>query len=109
MITLGVGEPDFVTPWHVRDACVAALEAGKTQYTSNAGTPELRGAIGQYFHDSFGVTYDPANEILVTVGGSEAIDLALRALISPGDEILIPEPSYISYSPITVSLAEECR
>lgn len=101
VITLGVGEPDFVTPWHVRDACVASLEAGKTQYTSNAGTPELRGAIGQYLNDSFGVAYDPAKEILVTVGGSEAIDLALRALISPGDEILVPEPSYISYSPIT--------
>ncbi|OXM17167.1 aminotransferase class I/II-fold pyridoxal phosphate-dependent enzyme [Paenibacillus herberti] len=101
VITLGVGEPDFVTPWHVRDACVAALEAGKTQYTSNAGTIELRGAIGQYLSDGFGVDYDPGKEILVTVGGSEAIDLALRALITPGDEILIPEPSYISYSPIT--------
>ncbi|AJY73639.1 aminotransferase class I/II-fold pyridoxal phosphate-dependent enzyme [Paenibacillus beijingensis] len=101
VITLGVGEPDFVTPWHVRDACVAALEKGKTQYTSNAGTPELREAIAEYLHSSFGVGYDPANEVLVTVGGSEAIDLALRALIEPGDEILVPEPCYISYSPIT--------
>jgi aminotransferase len=101
VITLGVGEPDFVTPWHVRDAAVYALEKGKTQYTSNAGMPELREAIGQYLSDSFAVSYNPANEILVTVGGSEAIDLALRALISPGDEILIPEPCYISYSPIT--------
>ncbi|MCM3628978.1 aminotransferase class I/II-fold pyridoxal phosphate-dependent enzyme [Paenibacillus glycanilyticus] len=101
VITLGVGEPDFVTPWHVRDAAVYALEKGKTQYTSNAGMPELREAIGQYLNDSFAVSYNPANEILVTVGGSEAIDLALRALISPGDEILIPEPCYISYSPIT--------
>lgn len=101
VITLGVGEPDFVTPWHVREAAVYALETGKTQYTSNAGMPELREAIGQYLDDSFGVAYDPANEIVVTVGGSEAIDLALRALIAPGDEILIPEPCYISYSPIT--------
>lgn len=101
VITLGVGEPDFVTPWHVRDACVASLEMGKTQYTSNAGMPELREAIGSYLDDRFKVTYNPADEILVTVGGSEAIDLALRALIAPGDEILIPEPCYISYSPIT--------
>ncbi|MEK3881823.1 aminotransferase class I/II-fold pyridoxal phosphate-dependent enzyme [Paenibacillus sp. PL2-23] len=101
IITLGVGEPDFVTPWHVREAAVYALETGKTQYTSNAGMPELRGAIGQYLNDSFEVEYNPANEIIVTVGGSEAIDLALRALITPGDEILIPEPCYISYSPIT--------
>ncbi|MCR2802473.1 aminotransferase class I/II-fold pyridoxal phosphate-dependent enzyme [Paenibacillus sp. SCIV0701] len=101
IITLGVGEPDFVTPWHVREAAVYSLETGKTQYTSNAGMPELRGAIGQYLNDSFAVEYNPANEILVTVGGSEAIDLALRALITPGDEILIPEPCYISYSPIT--------
>lgn len=101
VITLGVGEPDFVTPWHVREAAVYALETGKTQYTSNAGMPELRAEIGQYLNDSFQVAYDPASEIVVTVGGSEAIDLALRALISPGDEILIPEPCYISYSPIT--------
>lgn len=101
IITLGVGEPDFVTPWHVREAAVYALESGKTQYTSNAGMPALREAIGQYLDDSFSVEYDPASEILVTVGGSEAIDLALRALITQGDEILIPEPCYISYSPIT--------
>ena len=101
VITLGVGEPDFITPWHVREAAVYALETGKTQYTSNAGMPELRGAIGQYLNDQFAVEYNPANEILVTVGGSEAIDLALRAFIAPGDEILIPEPCYISYSPIT--------
>ncbi|MBD3920098.1 aminotransferase class I/II-fold pyridoxal phosphate-dependent enzyme [Paenibacillus sp. PR3] len=101
VITLGVGEPDFVTPWHVRDACVSSLENGKTQYTSNAGMPELREAIGSYLNDRFKVTYNPADEILVTVGGSEAIDLALRSLIAPGDEILIPEPCYISYSPIT--------
>ncbi len=101
VITLGVGEPDFVTPWHVREAAVYALEKGKTQYTSNAGLPELREQIGQYLNDAFELVYDPANEMIVTIGGSEAIDLALRALITPGDEILIPEPSYISYSPIT--------
>ncbi|WP_214628631.1 aminotransferase class I/II-fold pyridoxal phosphate-dependent enzyme [Paenibacillus agaridevorans] len=101
VITLGVGEPDFVTPWHVREAAVYALETGKTQYTSNAGMPELREAICQYLDDSFDIAYNPADEVIVTVGGSEAIDLALRALIAPGDEILIPEPCYISYSPIT--------
>lgn len=101
VITLGVGEPDFVTPWHVREAAVMSLERGKTQYTSNAGMPELREAIGEYLYNSFDVKYEPSDEIIVTVGGSEAIDLALRALISPGDEILIPEPCYISYSPIT--------
>jgi len=101
IVTLGVGEPDFVTPWHVRDACVASLEMGKTQYTSNAGMPELREAIAAYLDSRFKVRYNPADEVLVTIGGSEAIDLALRALIAPGDEILIPEPCYISYSPIT--------
>lgn len=101
IISLGVGEPDFVTPWRVRDAAVYALEKGKTQYTSNAGTPELRDAIANYLSGSFNVDYDPNKEILVTVGGSEGIDLALRALIAPGDEILIPEPCYITYSPIT--------
>lgn len=100
IITLGVGEPDFVTPWHVREACVYSLERGFTSYTSNAGTPELREAISDYLDERFSVRYDAKNEIIVTVGGSEAIDLALRALITPGDEILIPEPSYISYSPI---------
>lgn len=101
IITLGVGEPDFITPWHVRDVAVASLEAGKTQYTSNAGMPELREQIAHYMNDEFDVAYDPASEILVTVGGSEAIDLALRVLITAGDEILIPEPCYVSYSPIT--------
>jgi len=101
VITLGVGEPDFVTPWHVREAAVISLERGKTQYTSNAGMPELREAICNYLDSSFQVQYNADNEIIVTIGGSEAIDLALRALITPGDEILIPEPCYISYSPIT--------
>lgn len=101
IISLGVGEPDFKTPWHVREACVYSLERGFTGYTSNAGMPELREGIAEYLYTRFEVEYNPANEIIATVGGSEAIDLALRALISPGDEILIPEPCYISYSPIT--------
>ncbi|UJF36263.1 aminotransferase class I/II-fold pyridoxal phosphate-dependent enzyme [Paenibacillus hexagrammi] len=101
IISLGVGEPDFSTPWHVREAAVRSLEQGKTKYSPNSGIPELREAIAEYLHNSFQVTYEPSDEVLVTVGGSEAIDLALRALITPGDEILIPEPCYISYSPIT--------
>ncbi|WNS46575.1 aminotransferase class I/II-fold pyridoxal phosphate-dependent enzyme [Paenibacillus sp. MMS20-IR301] len=101
IISLGVGEPDFKTPWHVREACVYSLERGFTGYTSNAGMPELREGIAEYLQTRFAVQYDPANQIIATVGGSEAIDLALRALIAPGDEILIPEPCYISYSPIT--------
>ncbi|MEK8127025.1 aminotransferase class I/II-fold pyridoxal phosphate-dependent enzyme [Paenibacillus filicis] len=100
IISLGVGEPDFSTPWHVRDACVHALERGNTKYTPNSGMPELREAIAEYLYDSFLVPYEPSDEIIVTVGGSEAIDLALRALISPGDEILVPEPTYITYGPI---------
>lgn len=101
IISLGVGEPDFCTPWHVREACVYSLERGNTKYTPNAGMPELREAIAEYLYDSFQTPYEPADEILVTIGGSEAIDLALRALIVPGDEVLVPEPCYISYSPIT--------
>jgi aminotransferase len=100
IISLGVGEPDFVTPWHVREACVYSLEHGRTTYTHNAGLPELREEIALYLHNSFQLKYEPMSEVIVTVGGSEAIDLALRALIEPGDEVLIPEPSYISYSPI---------
>lgn len=101
IISLGVGEPDFVTPWRVRDAAVYSLEKGKTQYTPNAGTPELREAICRYLNDQFSLNYDPGKEVLVTVGGSEGIDLALRALIEPGDEILVPEPTYIPYAPIS--------
>lgn len=101
VITLGVGEPDFITPWHVREAAVYALEKGKTQYTSNAGLMELREEIGNYLYNAYELAYDPAEEMIVTIGASEGIDLALRALIEPGDEVLIPEPSYITYSPIT--------
>jgi aminotransferase len=101
IISLGVGEPDFSTPWHVREAAVYALERGKTKYTPNAGIVELREAISAYLSKEFHVHYDVQDEIIVTVGGSEAIDLALRALITPGDEVLVPEPSYIPYGPIT--------
>ncbi|WP_274432526.1 aminotransferase class I/II-fold pyridoxal phosphate-dependent enzyme [Alicyclobacillus sp. ALC3] len=98
VISLGVGEPDFVTPWHIREASLYALERGVTTYTSNRGLPELCEAITAYL-ENFELHYDPAQEVLVTVGGSEAIDLALRALIHPGDEVLIPGPTYVSYRP----------
>lgn len=98
VISLGVGEPDFVTPWHVREACYHSLERGYTSYTSNHGLPELRAAIASYLR-SFQLEYDPAREVLVTVGASEAIDIALRTLVGPGDEVLIPEPAYVSYRP----------
>lgn len=98
-ISLGVGEPDFNTPWNICEAAVYALENGVTHYSSNWGTPKLRAAIADYEQTRFGVTYDPKDEIIVTVGASEGIDLALRALITPGDEVLIPDPSYVSYMP----------
>jgi len=100
IISLGVGEPDFVTPERVRAACVRALELGRTSYTPNAGLMELREEIAAYLYNGFQIKYEPANEIIVTVGGSEAIDLALRALIGPGDEIIVHVPNYIAYSPI---------
>jgi len=101
VISLGVGEPDFVTPWHIREACFYSLEKGYTMYTSNMGLLELREEIALYEQKKINVTYDPENEILVTVGVSEAVDLALRALVGPGDEVLIPEPCYVSYTPGT--------
>lgn len=99
VISLGVGEPDFVSPWHVREACVYSLEKGYTMYTSNFGLPELRTAIAKYLDNRFGVLYDDKKEIIVTVGASEAVDMALRTICSPGDEVLIPEPCYVSYKP----------
>ncbi|MFD0715451.1 aminotransferase class I/II-fold pyridoxal phosphate-dependent enzyme [Paenibacillus sp. GCM10027626] len=100
-IALGVGEPDFVTPEPVREACVRALREGRTKYTSNAGLIELREQIAAYFAGTFALSYEPESEIMVTVGSSEAVDLALRAVIDPGDEVLVPAPSYIAYEPIT--------
>ncbi|RJE90814.1 aminotransferase class I/II-fold pyridoxal phosphate-dependent enzyme [Paenibacillus sp. 1011MAR3C5] len=99
-IALGVGEPDFVTPEKVREACIQALREGQTKYTSNAGLMELREELSSYFLGSFALSYDPEQEIIVTVGSSQAVDLALRAVINPGDEVLIPAPSYIAYDPI---------
>lgn len=99
VVSLGVGEPDFDTPWAVRDEGIYTLERGKTFYTSNAGLKELREEICKYLNRRFSVDYDPIHETLVTVGGSEAIDLAFRAMLNPGDEVLIPEPCYVSYVP----------
>ncbi len=99
-ISLGVGEPDFQTPWHIRDAGIYSLEKGFTKYSSNAGMLDLRQAIADYLERRFGLRYDPQTQLLVTVGGSEAIDLAIRALVNPGDEVLIPEPSFVCYGPI---------
>ncbi len=99
-ISLGVGEPDFQTPWDIRDAAIHSLEIGRTKYTANSGLRELREAIGDYTRRKYDLSYRE-DEILVTVGGSEAIDLAIRALVSPGDEVIIPEPCYVSYDPIT--------
>jgi aminotransferase len=99
VISLGVGEPDFVTPWHIREACLYSLEKGYTMYTSNSGLPELREEVGLYEKRKIGVEYEPKNQILITVGVSEAIDIALRALLEPGDEVLVPEPCFVSYAP----------
>lgn len=104
VISLGVGEPDFVTPWHIREAAIYALERGRTSYTSNLGLLRLREAISHYVRGKFGITYNPRTQVLVAVGVSEALDIALRAVVNPGDEILYHEPCYVSYSPsITLS------
>ncbi len=101
-ISLGVGEPDFDTPWHIREEGIFSLEKGQTFYTSNAGLKELKIEICNYLERRFNVSYDFADECMVTVGGSEAIDIALRAMLDPGDEVLIPQPSYVSYPPCTI-------
>lgn len=101
-ISLGVGEPDFETPWHIREEGIYSLEKGKTFYTSNAGLNELREEISNYLSRRFNVSYDPKKEVVITVGGSEAIDIALRAMLDPGDEVLVPQPSFVSYVPCTV-------
>jgi aminotransferase len=104
VISLGVGEPDFVTPWHIREAAIYALERGKTSYTSNLGLLSLREALAAHLEEKFGLRYDPKTQILIAVGVSEALDLALRALINPGDEVIYHEPCYVSYSP-SIALA----
>ena len=101
-ISLGVGEPDFDTPWHIRDEGIYSLEKGKTFYTSNSGLMELRQEICNYLDRRVHVKYDPKKEVIITVGGSEGIDIALRAMLDPGDEVLIPQPSYVSYEPCTI-------
>lgn len=115
-ISLGVGEPDFDTPWHIREEGIYSLERGKTFYTSNTGLKELRAEISKYLERKIGVSYDADSEIIVTVGGSEAIDIAFRAMLDPGDEVLVPQPSYVSYVPcvelthgvpVTIDLKEE--
>ena len=98
-ISLGVGEPDFDTPWHIRDEGIYSLEKGRTFYTSNAGLKELKIEIARYLQRRCNITYDYEHEVMVTVGGSEAIDIAMRAMLDPGDEVLIPQPSYVSYLP----------
>lgn len=100
-ISLGVGEPDFKTPWAVREAGIESLEMGRTRYTSNAGLKELRIEISRYLERRFGLRYDPMRQVLITVGGSEAIDMCIRTLVQPGDEVIIPEPCFVCYEPIT--------
>src|SRR5512136_2284441 len=98
-ISLGVGEPDFVTPWHIREACIYSLESGMTSYTSNKGMPELRDSISDQIMKGCGLEYNPAEDILITTGVSEAVDLAFRATLNPGDEVIVPEPCYVAYMP----------
>ena len=102
VISLSIGEPDFTTPWHVRQEGIESLRRGKTWYSPNRGFAELRSQISNYFARRFDVEYDPEKEILVTVGGSEAIGLCIRAIIDNGDEVLIPQPSFVCYEPMTV-------
>ena len=102
VISLGVGEPDFLTPWKVRAAAIRTLEQGRTRYSANRGMADLCREITRYLSNKYGLTYDPMTEVLVTVGGSEAIDATIRAITNPGDEIIIPQPSYVCYEPMTL-------
>lgn len=99
VISLGVGEPDFATPWHICEAAADSFKDGKTHYTANRGTLELRELICQYYQENFGVQYNPVNEALVTVGGSEGVDLCFRTLLNPGDEVIVLDPNYVAYEP----------
>jgi len=110
VISLGVGEPDFVTPAHIGQAAIDSIQRGDTHYTSNLGTLELRTAIAQMLNANDGVRYDPVNEVMVTVGVSEAIDIALRATLDPGDEVLIPDPGYVAYeADVILPAVKLCR
>lgn len=102
VVSLGVGEPDFQTPWHIRSEAITSLEKGKTRYTSNSGLIKMREEIAALNERKYNIKYDPKTEILVSVGGSEAIDMVIRAIVEPGDEVIIPQPSYVCYEPITV-------
>ena len=105
VISLGVGEPDFTTPWHIREAAIESIEKGQTMYTSNAGMPELRKELVRYLEAEYNIDYDPTSELLITVGVSEALDLTMRAILDPGDEVILPDPSFVAYSSCVV-LAE---
>ena len=116
VISLGVGEPDYATPWHIREAAIYSLEKGDTMYTSNLGMPELRQELSRYLKDTYNLSYDPNTELLITVGVSEALDLAMRAILDPGDEVIMPDPHYVAYdscvilaegTPIMVPTSEE--
>ena len=116
VISLGVGEPDFTTPWHIREAAIESLEKGDTMYTSNLGMPELRQELSRHLKQDYGVEYNPESELLITVGVSEALDLAMRALLDPGDEVIMPDPCYVAYdacvtlaggTPVMVPTTEE--
>ncbi len=102
IISLGVGEPDFITPWHIREMCIHSLEKGETSYTSNYGLPELRDELSRTYYRRYGLDYDPASEILVTTGVSEALDIAIRAVTNPGDEVIVVQPSYVAYVPSVI-------
>ena len=102
VISLGVGEPDYPTPWHIREAAIASLERGYTMYTSNSGMPELRQELSRYLKEKYGLEYSPENELLITVGVSEALDLVMRAILNPGDEVIMPEPCYVSYDAVVI-------
>ena len=104
VISLGVGEPDFDTPWHIREAAIYSIESGKTHYTANQGLLELREEICRYAKRRFNLDYDPVDNVIVTVGGSEAIDIAMRSIVDPGDEVILMEPCYVAYTP-SVELA----
>ena len=104
VVALTVGQPDFMTPWHIRQAGIDSLSDGKTFYTSNSGLPQMREELSKYLLRRFGLSYDPKSELIVTVGGSEAIDLALRAVLSDNDEVIIPQPAFVCYGPL-VTLA----
>ena len=104
VISLTIGEPDFITPWHIREAAIESLEKGKTYYTSNAGTVDLRSEVSKYMKRRFDLEYNPKNEVIVTVGGSEAIDVSMRAILEPGDEVILPCPCFVCYEPIATMI-----